>query len=128
MQAIVLYGISNCDSVRKARKWLSANDIDFHFHDFRKDGLESKTVKAWLKHCDWNTLLNRRSTSWKDLPASTRDKVSEDNVLELLLATPTLIKRPVLQLPDDVMVGFKATDYESRLSDKSSTNKTKWKH
>ncbi|MEY3017429.1 MAG: hypothetical protein RL336_564 [Pseudomonadota bacterium] len=107
-----LYGIPNCDTVKKARIWLEQHSIDFTFHDFRKDGLEASTVKAWCARIDWETLVNKRSTSWKKIDEATRNNLCRDNVAALLVAYPTLIKRPVLDNTNILAVGFNADHYQ----------------
>lgn len=109
-----LYGIKNCDTVRKARKWLEANGVDFRFHDFRADGLAEDDLRAWARAVGWETLLNRRGTTWRRLPEEVREDVDEQKALALMLDNPTLIKRPVLVTGDGrVHVGFRPADYET---------------
>ena len=93
----VLYGIPNCDTVKKARKWLDTNEINYEFHDFRKDGLHKDKAKQWLAVHGWESVVNRRSTSWKELNPSIREKLDTEAALEAILTNPTLIKRPVLE-------------------------------
>lgn len=108
-----LFGIKNCDTVKKARRWLEEAAIDHEFHDFRSDGLTTAQVERWLEQLDWQTLVNRRSTTWKQLPEATRQSLNADNVVELVLEHPTLIKRPVLETDTLVKVGFTAADYQA---------------
>lgn len=108
-----LFGIKNCDTVKKARRWLEEAAIDHEFHDFRSDGLTTAQVERWLEQLDWQTLVNRRSTTWKQLPEATRQILNADNVVELVLEHPTLIKRPVLETDTLVKVGFTAADYQA---------------
>lgn len=109
---MTLYGISNCDTVRKARKFLETHQIDFHFHDFRKDGLTPDIIQAWLNHVDYDVLINKRSTTWKQL--SDPDKtLIENRDWNFLCQHPTLIKRPILQLDQNLLVGFNLKDYQS---------------
>ena len=116
---ITLCGIKNCDSVKKARKWLENNNTNYHFHDFRTEGLEQGKLQQWIKTVGWQTLLNRRSTSWRELPEDIKDNIDETSALALMLENPTLIKRPVLELDDGkVQVGFKAENYASLFSTK----------
>lgn len=109
---ITLYGIKNCDTVRKARKWLEAEDIDYMFHDFRVDGLAKKDLCIWVKSVGWETLLNTRGTTWRQLPDKKKENVDETRAIDLMLANPTLIKRPVLVHDKQVHVGFKPADYQ----------------
>lgn len=109
---VTLYGIKNCDTVRKARKWLDAEGITFHFHDLRADGLDRKTLRAWVKAVGWEILLNKRGTTWRQLPDKDRETVDESKAIDLMLDHPTLIKRPVLVRSKQVHVGFKPADYK----------------
>ena len=108
---ITLYGIKNCDTVKKARKWLEARSIEYAFHDFREDGIEREQIKAWLDELGWETLVNRRSTSWKALDEDTRDTMDATSALEAILEQPTLIKRPLLDTGAERHTGFKADLY-----------------
>ena len=109
----ILYGISNCDTVRKARKWLTAHHIEYHFHDVRKDGLDSKMLKHWERETDWETLLNRRGTTWRKLDDETKTSINKTSAIQLMLEEPTLIKRPVLQHKNKITVGFNESTYSS---------------
>lgn len=109
---MVLFGIKNCDTVKKARRWFEANDVTFTFHDFRVDGLEQKTIESWLEHVSWETLLNKRGTTWRKLEDPRKEALTQDIAVELMLANPTLIKRPVITTDNnDCLVGFKEADY-----------------
>lgn len=108
---MILYGIKNCDTVKKARRWLEANDVTFSFHDFRVDGLEQATLESWLEYVPWETLLNKRGTTWRKLEDPRKDALTQDIAIELMLANPTLIKRPVVITENDCLVGFKEADY-----------------
>ncbi len=105
-----LYGIKNCDTVKKARKWLDQNSIAYRFHDFRTDGLTSELLEHFAKHLDWNKLLNRSSTSWRQLNAEQQSDMSLEKALQLMLTTPTLIKRPILDTGDKLILGFNNDD------------------
>lgn len=112
---IILYGIKNCDTVKKARKWLEQHKVNYQFHDFREDGLTAKQVKQWVSALGWEGLINKRSTSWKTLGESQKVILDNHNVVELVLEIPTLIKRPLLENGDSISVGFKPADYQQRL-------------
>ena len=112
---IKLYGIPNCDTVKKARKWLDAQGIDYQFHDFRQDGVDKKLLQGWLEKLGWETLLNRRSTSWRALDEKQKSIQSDNDALKLLLANPTLIKRPVLQQGKILLVGFNEKEWATQL-------------
>ncbi len=109
---ITLYGIRNCDTVKKARNWLEDRHIDYHFHDFREDGLSESQVRAWLEEMDWSQLVNKRSTSWKALDAGTREAMSAETAVGAIMHHPTLIKRPLLDTGKQRFTGFSADEYE----------------
>ncbi len=110
---LTIYGIPNCDSCKKARKWLEANSIEYRFHDFRSDGLEKAALLRWVKRSGWQKLLNTRSTTWRGLAESVRQDLNEKRALKLMLQYPTLIKRPVLEEKNSVIVGFSAETYRT---------------
>lgn len=101
-----LYGIKNCDTVKKARNWLDQNGIAYRFHDFRTDGLTPELLQHFTDHLDWNKLLNRSSTSWRQLSAEQQSNLTLDSAMQLMLTTPTLIKRPILESGDRLILGF----------------------
>ncbi len=121
-----LYGIKNCDTVNKARKWLDDNGIAYQFHDFRTEGLTPELLQHFAAQVDWNTLLNRSSTSWRQLSDAQKSDLSQDSAtapcvalppasmqskaIQLMLDTPTLIKRPILDTGNKLIVGFNARD------------------
>lgn len=106
MTTPTLFGIKNCDTVRKARKWLDSQGIDYTFHDFRSDGLPVSTLAQWLDKTDVATLVNKRSTTWKQLSESEREQLFNSDPTDLLQRYPTLIKRPVLVAGGELAIGF----------------------
>ena len=107
-----LYGISNCDTVKKARAWLAAHGQEVDFHDFKKHVLARATVTAWLERLDWEALVNRKGTTWRKLSDARRAAViDEASALELMLEMPSVIKRPVLARADMLSVGFSDERY-----------------
>lgn len=112
---ITLYGIKNCDTVKKARTWLAQHDVEYRFHDLRSDGLDESKLQGWIKAVGWETLLNTRGTTWRQLPDAGKTVANAAQAIPLLLAHPTLIKRPVLEHGNAVLVGFSAQDYASHL-------------
>ena len=108
-----LYGIKNCDTVKKARKWLEENNIATQFHDFRVDGLNRQQVQAWADQAGWETLLNKRSTTWKQLDAGLRDTIDANSAIDAMVEHPALIKRPILERAGTIQVGFKAEQYSA---------------
>ncbi|SHI15883.1 ArsC family reductase [Ferrimonas marina] len=110
---MILYGIKSCDTVRKARKHLDQQGCQHNFHDFREAGLDSDTLARWLTQVEYTTLLNTRSTSWRALDDSDKQDLDQAKAVRLMLANPTLVKRPVLEASGAVLVGFKAADYDA---------------
>ncbi len=113
---ITLYGIKNCDTVKKARVWLEQHEIAYRFHDLRADGLDATRLKNWVKAVGWETLLNTRGTTWRQLPDVDKHEPNAASAVKLMLAHPTLIKRPVLEHGTEVTVGFNATSYSNIVS------------
>ena len=109
---ITLYGIPNCDTVKKARTWLADHGHDFVFHDFKKQGLDRATAAAWLQQLDWDLLVNRKGTTWRALPEARKAAVTDAaSALELMLENTSVIKRPVLDRDGQFSVGFKDAVY-----------------
>jgi len=115
---ITIYGIKNCDTCRKALKWLLAEGIEHRFHDFRAYGLVAEDLRRWVSAAGWETLLNRRGTTWRNLPDAEKEGVDEAKAESLMQASPTLIKRPVFDLGSDIVVGFKDAE-QQRIRDRS---------
>lgn len=111
---VLLHGIDNCDQCRKARQWLLARGLTVQFHDLRRDGLDRRMLERWLSHLPWDALLNRRGQSWRKLGESQRRAVVDrESLIELLLAEPLLVKRPVLEAGDRLLLGFSQAAYDS---------------
>jgi arsenate reductase len=109
-----LYGIDTCDQVRAARRWLRLRGIQVQWHDFRREGLDAALLSAWLSHLPWDALLNRRGQTWRQLPPDERTRVVDaTSASELMLRLPTLIKRPVLEVQERIVVGFSEALYTS---------------
>jgi len=112
--AATVYGIDTCDQVRKARAWLRAQRVPFRFHDFRADGLEEALLARWMARLPWDSLLNRRGLAWRQLdPARRAVVVDQSSASELILAVPLLVKRPVLEAGDRIVVGFSEPIYRN---------------
>jgi arsenate reductase len=115
---ITLYGIPNCDTVKKARAWLAANGHDVAFHDFKKQGLDAATVAAWLKETDWEVLVNRKGTTWRNLDEADKAAVVDKaSALAVMLAHPSVVKRPVLAGAGPLQVGFTPERYAGVFGD-----------
>jgi len=111
---ITLYGISNCDTIRKARNWMTDNDVNYEFSDFRKNPLKIEQIENWLASTPIEALVNKRSQGWKALTAEQQIQLMKGESLSLMVETPTLIKRPVLEKNQQVIhLGFNASDYQT---------------
>jgi len=110
-----MYGIPNCNSIKKARDWLTANHIDYHFHNYKKDGIDTKTLESWCVQVGWETLLNQRGTTWRKLSADDKADVNESKAIQLMCLYPSMIKRPVLENGNKIIVGFNEDIYKEEL-------------
>jgi len=108
---ITLYGIPNCDTMKKARAWLAEHGVDYEFHDYKKFGIDEKMLRAWVRELGWQALLNTRGMMWRKVPQKVRDNIDEASAIALMLETPSMIKRPVLDTGSQRHVGFKAEQY-----------------
>ena len=103
---LTVYGIRSCDTCRRARKFLDARNIEFRFHDLREDGLDIQMLERWSERIGWEKLLNRQSLTWRKIPEVDRNDMTRDKALAAMIDSPTLIKRPVLEAPNFIAVGF----------------------
>jgi len=110
---ITLYGISNCDTIKKAKRWLDAHAIDYQFHDYRKQGLTRQQLEVWAEELGWEALLNRRGTTWRSLPDEQKQRIDRELAITLMLEQPAMIKRPLLDLCSSRKLGFSEADYQS---------------
>ena len=108
---ITLYGIPNCDTIKKARKWLKDNAIDYEFYDYKKQGVPEKELSAWVKQVGWEILLNKRGTTWRKLDDDTKNSVNEKSAIQIMQDNPSIIKRPVLSKGKTLLVGFSVEEY-----------------
>lgn len=111
-----LYGIRNCDTVKKARAWLDANHVAYDFHDYKTAGIDEARLRGWSDELGWDKLLNRAGTTFRKLPEADREGLDEDRAIALMLAQPSMIKRPLLDLGDRRMLGFAADRYAAALA------------
>jgi Spx/MgsR family transcriptional regulator len=110
-----VYGIPNCDTIKKARVWLESHGVAYVFHVYRADGLEAGRLQGWIGKVGWEVLLNKASTTFRALSDSDKQGLDADKAKALMLAHPTMIKGPVLDLGDRLLVGFKPAAYEQSL-------------
>lgn len=114
-RAVTLYGIKNCDTMKKARDWLGANGVGYTFHDYKVEGIDRARLENWAHSVGWEALLNRTGTTFRKLPEADRADLNESKAIALMLAQPSMIKRPVLELGGRLLVGFKAEQYQEAL-------------
>ena len=110
-KSVTIYGIKNCDTMNKARDWLDAHKLAYEFHDYKVSGIDRARLEAWTKAVGWEKLLNRAGTTFKKLPESERENVTEKKAIALMLAQPSMIKRPVLNVDGKLTVGFKPDEW-----------------
>ena len=106
-----LYGIKNCDTVRNARRWLKQHDIDYRFHDIREDGINKTLLNTWIKALGWEQLLNRRGSTWRQLPEDLREGIDRASATRVMLSQPAIIKRPLLEHDKQLYLGFSDARY-----------------
>ena len=111
MATVSIYGIKNCDTMKKARAWLDSHGIAYDFHDYKAAGIDEATLKTWLRDVGWETLLNRAGTTFRKLSENDKTALDEKKAIALMLAQPSLIKRPVLSTGRKIVVGFKPDTY-----------------
>lgn len=110
--SVIIHGIPACDTMKKARRWLDDHDVEYTFHDYKKLGIDTASLQAWCNQIGWETLVNRRGTTWRKLPEADREGLDEKGAIALMQANTSLIKRPVLVQDDDkILVGFDEKSY-----------------
>ena len=116
--AIAIYGIKNCDTMKKARAWLDGHGVPYTFHDYKSEGVAKDKLKAWSDELGWETLLNRAGTTFRKLPDADKEGLNEKKALALMQKQPSMIKRPVLDLGKKRLVGFKPEVYAKEVKAK----------
>ncbi|WP_370238041.1 ArsC family reductase [Brevundimonas sp.] len=111
----ILYGIPNCDTVKKARVWMEGQGLTYTFHDYKKAGADEVRLRSWVDRVGWEKLLNRAGTTFRKLPEADKADLNADKAVALMLAQPSMIKRPVLEAGNVVLVGFKPAEWASAL-------------
>jgi len=109
--SIIVYGIPNCDTVKKARRWLDAHGVEYEFHNYKKQGIDAAVLKKWSKAVGWETLLNRRGTTWRKLDDADKENVNASRAISLMQEHTSLIKRPVITHGKQHLVGFDEQSY-----------------
>src|SRR5215472_11343055 len=110
--AVTIFGIKNCDTMKKARAWLEGRKVDYDFHDYKSEGIDRPTLEGWVKKLGWDVLLNRAGTTFRKLPDADKEGLNEKKAIALMLAQPSMIKRPVLEAKGKLTVGFRPEDYK----------------
>jgi arsenate reductase len=105
--ALTLYGIPNCDTVKKARDWLDSHKIGYEFHNYKTDGIDAARLKTWVKALGWEKVLNKGSTTYQALPPSEKDGLNEAKAIKLMVAQPSMIRRPIWDADGQLFAGFK---------------------
>ena len=114
-KTVTIYGIKNCDTMKKARAWLDDRGVAYAFHDYKAVGIERGVIEGWAREAGWETLLNRAGTTFRKLPEQDKDGLTEKTAIALMLGQPSMIKRPVLDAGGRLLVGFKPETYEKAL-------------
>ena len=110
-KTVSIYGIKNCDTMKKARAWLDEHGVAYAFHDYKAEGIDRAALERWARQVGWETLLNRAGTTFRALPEKEKTGVTQEKAIALMLAQPSMIKRPVLDIGGKLIVGFKADIY-----------------
>lgn len=112
---IILYGIPNCDTVKKARKWLDGRGVAYTFHDYKKQGADPAKIAAWVEQAGWEKVLNRAGTTFKKLPEADKEGLDAGKAVKVMAANPSAIKRPIVEHTGGLLVGFKDSEWEQAL-------------
>ena len=113
MTPVDIYGIKNCDTMKKAISWLTSNEVEFVFHDYKKCGADKNVISSAIKQHGWETVINRRGTTWRQLPDDIKNTMNDSNALNTALDNTSIIKRPLLVFQDDSHLGFKEEAYKT---------------
>ncbi len=112
----IMYGIANCDTIKKARKWMQQHDVEYRFHNYKKDGTDPTQLANWAEQLGWERLINRRGTSWRKLDEDTRNQMDLARALEIMQQNPSIIKRPLIETADGrLILGFDEAEYKKEL-------------
>lgn len=112
----IIYGIKNCDTMKKARVWLDAAGVAYQFHDYKTAGVDPARLRDWVARAGWERVLNRAGTTFRQLPDADKQGIDADKAIALMLANPSMIKRPVLESGDALLIGFKPDDYRTQFA------------
>ncbi|MEP3348953.1 MAG: ArsC family reductase [Marinomonas sp.] len=112
---IDIYGIKNCDTMKKAFRWLEEHKIEYRFHDYKKEALETETAKAWIDELGWESIINKRGTTWRKLDEGTKSSMNNELAVETVINQPSMIKRPLIIANGKIHLGFNSDEYSQKL-------------
>ena len=112
---IAIFGIKNCDTMKKAFRWLDENKITYTFHDYKKEGVEEATAQAWVNKLGWESVINKRGTTWRKLDEETKNTMNNENAVHIMMSQPSMIKRPLLVIDQSIILGFSTEEYAEKL-------------
>lgn len=118
---LVMYGIKNCDTIKKARKWLDEQQVAYEFFDYKKEGVSAELADAFIQSLGWESLINKRGTTWRNLSEDTKNNIDAFLAKQLMMENPSIIKRPLLDTGSQKVLGFKAETYQQLLEDGAIT-------
>lgn len=113
MSTVTIYGIANCDTIKRARRWLDRKKIEYIFHDYRKQGLDAEQLRQWVDVLGWQALLNKRGTTWRKLADDIKDNIDQASAIDIMLENPAIIKRPLLVKGNEMLLGFSDSQYRA---------------
>ncbi len=108
----IMYGIKNCDTIKKARQWLEDNGVEYNFHDYKKEGISPEKLIAWIDNFGWENVVNRKGTSWRSLSEELRNSADKNSAIQLMIENPSLIKRPIIETSGENIIGFNPSEYK----------------
>ena len=114
----VMYGIPNCDTIKKARNWLKSHDIEYQFHDYKKQGTDENQLTSWLQELGWEKLINKRGTTWRKLDDKTKSTMDNQFAIQIMSDNPSIIKRPLLVMNKQIILGFNENTYQQEFLSK----------
>ncbi|MFT2097106.1 ArsC family reductase [Marinomonas sp. 2405UD66-6] len=112
---IDIYGIKNCDTMKKAFRWLEEHKVEYRFHDYKKEALEAETAKAWIDKLGWESVINKRGTTWRKLDEETKSSMNNELAVETVINQPSMIKRPLIMANGEIHLGFNSDEYSQKL-------------
>ncbi|WP_346729498.1 ArsC family reductase [Marinomonas lutimaris] len=112
---IEIFGIKNCDTMKKAFRWLDENNLEYCFHDYKKEGVGEAIAKAWVEELGWESIINKRGTTWRKLDEETKNTMDNNSAIQTMIAQPSIIKRPLVIVNESIYLGFNAEDYAQKL-------------